>query len=122
MIARSQKRLHPASAVSFDPDHHLIRSGAAGQVLGEQPMQLADTCNPFREPAAGQPSTRLVLNLNIVMGLSPIVTNEQQPRLLARPILQSEHEGNRGTLMDQCSDGTTSHQPFDRLTTSRGTL
>jgi hypothetical protein len=40
--------------------------------------QPADPLQTLRQPGLGQPPTRLVLNLNVVVIFGPIVTDEQQ--------------------------------------------
>jgi hypothetical protein len=80
LIAGREQRLHPRAAVGLDPDHHLIRFGVDRQMLSQQRVQLPDPRDTLRQPATDQPAPGLVLDLHIVMGLSPVVPDEQQQR------------------------------------------
>jgi hypothetical protein len=59
-----------------------------------------------------------------MMGLGPVVPDEQQPRSSSTPTgtCSLSRRRSHSALMDQCSTGTTPHQPFDLLTTSPGTI
>jgi hypothetical protein len=77
----------------------------------------------LRQPAADQPSAALVLDLDAVMGLGPVVADEQHPqRSLALDLTPSSRAKDRVALVDRCSDqqpvGTPSHQS-SRLRGSR---
>jgi hypothetical protein len=61
----------------------------------------------------------LVDHRDIVMGFGPIVPNEDHPAPLL-DAFQPEPEKNLSDLMDQCSNGTTSHQPSALLTRRQG--
>jgi len=46
-------------------------------MLRDQLMQGRDPGQPFRQSAAGQHSSRIVFDLDVMVGLSPIVANKQ---------------------------------------------
>jgi hypothetical protein len=78
-------------------------------------VQRSDARHPLGQPSADQPAAELVLNLDVVMSLSPVVPDEQhQQRSLALDRSPSSRGKDRVALMDQCSDqllvGTPSHQ------------
>jgi len=45
-------------------------------MVRDQLMEPADPRQAFRQPAMRQPATRLIDDLNVVMGLSPVITHE----------------------------------------------
>lgn len=51
-------------------------------MLSNQRMQLAQPGHPLGQPAANQHPALIVLQLDVVMGLGPIVAQEQHPGLL----------------------------------------
>jgi len=85
----------------------------AGQVLGDERVQRRNPDQPLGQPlgqpATGQPPAGVVLDLDVVMGLGPVVAHEQQQRLplcrLARALEEVLQRANGSVL-----DGTTSHQ------------
>ena len=76
-IAGRQQRLHPRPTLGLNPDQHLIRLGCRIQMLRDQLMQGRDPGQPLRQPPAGQHPARLVFDLDVMVGLSPIVANKQ---------------------------------------------
>jgi hypothetical protein len=76
-IAGRQQRLHPRPTVGFDAHLHLIRFGRRVQMLRDQLVQGRDPCQPLWQPAPGQHPTRSVFDLDVMVGLSPIVANKQ---------------------------------------------
>ena len=76
-IAGRQQRLHPRPTVGLDPHQHLIRLSRRIQMLRDQLVQRRDPGQALRQPASGQHPARLVFDLDVVVGLSPIVANEQ---------------------------------------------
>jgi hypothetical protein len=46
-------------------------------MLGDQLMQHRDANQPLRQPPPHQHSAGLVFDLNVMLGLSPIVANKQ---------------------------------------------
>jgi hypothetical protein len=93
-------------------------------MLGQQRVQLGDPDDALRQLAADQPAARLVLDLHIVMGLGPVVPDEQQRRSSSsatrylQPAQEEETQRANGSVLG----GTTPHQLFDLLTTSSGTI
>ena len=77
-VAGRDQRLHPRTTIGLDPDQHLLRPGVRVEMISDQLMEPADPRQPFRQPAPRQPTTRLVDDLDVVMGLSPVVPHEQQ--------------------------------------------
>jgi hypothetical protein len=49
------------------------------QVLGEQLVQPDDPGDPLGELGLAQPSSRLALDLHVVVVLGPVVPDEQHP-------------------------------------------
>jgi hypothetical protein len=45
----------------------------------DQRVQPGDPLDPLTQPRLGQPTPSFVDELDVVMGLGPIVPNEQQP-------------------------------------------
>ena len=77
-VTGRDQRLHPRTPVGLNPHQHLLRPGVRVEMISDQLMEPADPRQPFRQPGPDQPATRLVDDLNVVMGLSPVVTHEQQ--------------------------------------------
>src|SRR6266496_3250653 len=74
----SSRRRHTRSLRDWSSD--VCSSDLVGrQVLGQQRVQTRDPGHTLRQPATGQPPTGLILHLDIVMGLGPVITNEQHP-------------------------------------------
>jgi hypothetical protein len=44
-------------------------------MIGDQLMEPANPSQPFRQSATRQPAARLVLDLDVVMGLGPVITH-----------------------------------------------
>jgi len=53
-------------------------------MIGHQPMQSADPGYPLRQATTRQHPTLVVLHLDVVMGLRPIVPDEQHRNGLLR--------------------------------------
>jgi len=68
-----------AELSGLDPDQHLLRLIGLTDLIGEQAVQGRHSDHPFSEPTAGQHPAVLVHDLDIMMGLSPVITNEQHP-------------------------------------------
>jgi len=76
---------YPRPAISLDPDDNLSCYLLGRQfrpvrrsMLSEQCVQPGDARQALRQAHPHQPATRLVLNFQIVVVLSPIVSDEQQ--------------------------------------------
>ena len=76
-IAGGQQRLHPRPPLGLDPDQHLVRLARRVQMLRDQLMQRGDPGQPLRQPPPRQHPAGIVLDLDVVMGLSPVVADEQ---------------------------------------------
>jgi hypothetical protein len=76
-VAGRDQRLHPRTAVSLDPHQHLVGLIGLTQMLRDQPVQHSDAGHPLRQPATGQQLGLPIFDLNVVVGLSPIVADEQ---------------------------------------------
>ena len=82
-------------------------------MLGDQLVQRGDPGQPLRQPTARQHPARFVLDLDVMMGLGPVVTDEQHRASRSRMINKARAaEKTCYDLMDQCSTGTTSHQHY----------
>jgi len=47
------------------------------EVLGDQGMQRSQPVDSLRQPTPGQPAAVLVDELDVVMGLGPVISDEQ---------------------------------------------
>src|SRR5215217_2014888 len=63
-------------------------------MLRHQLVQSGDPSQPLRQPPPGQHPPRLVFDLNVMVGLGPIVPNKQHRGPLA-PVFD-QHASNRG--------------------------
>jgi hypothetical protein len=54
-------------------------------VVGDQRMQRRHPLDALGQPPLGQPPPVLVEDLDVVMGLGPVISDEQHPLLLLRP-------------------------------------
>jgi hypothetical protein len=81
LVAGRQQRPHPRAPVGLDADYDLLRLGVLVLVLGEQLVQPGDPGDPLLKLGLGQPSSRLVLDLHVVVVLGPVVPDEQHPVL-----------------------------------------
>ena len=79
LVAGRQQRLHPRPPVGLDPDQHLIRLVVVAEMITDQAVQVGDPGHPFGESAAGKHLPVPVLQLDVVMGLSPVIPKEQHP-------------------------------------------
>ena len=79
-------------------------------MVRDQLVEPADPRQPFRQPAMRQPTTRLINDLNVVMGLSPVITHKKHSKPPPPTRTWLSQEKIRRELMDQGSNGTTSHQ------------
>lgn len=77
LIPGRAQRTHPRSALGLDADHHLIRARVLPETLRDQPVQLADPCRPFGQPAARQPPPGLIDDFHVVVIFGPVITDEQ---------------------------------------------
>lgn len=71
---------------------------------GDERVQPGDALQPLRQPGPGQPAATLVLQLDIVVILSPVVSDEQHPQQLP-PVSGRQDHSTRDPcdLMIKCS-------------------
>jgi hypothetical protein len=55
----------------------MVGVGVTVKMVTEQCVQPGHPSHPVGQPSLGQAASRLVLNLDVMVILSPIVTNEQ---------------------------------------------
>jgi hypothetical protein len=92
-------------------------------MVGDQRVQRRDPLHPFREAAPHQPPPLIVLQFDVVMGLRPVVAEEQHPVLLALELLPvASLEETSGDLMDQCSRHDIPPAITTSSPTGRGTI
>ena len=92
-------------------------------MLSDQLVQRRDPGQPLRQPPPGQHPAGLVFDLDVVMGLGPVITDEQHPRLLAHVDQQPRAtEKTCYDLMDQCSPARHPTSTTGLLTNRRGTI
>jgi hypothetical protein len=91
-------------------------------MLGNQLMQRRDPGQSLRQPLPDQHRAGIVFDLDVVMGLSPVIADEQQPSLLAHDQHRSSLEKTCYDLMDQCSPARHPTSTTGLLTTCRGTI
>jgi hypothetical protein len=91
-IARGEQRAHPRTAVSLDPNDHLIGRehpgldvhGLVVEMLGNQLMKPGHSDYALRQPGPNQPLPGGVKDLHIVVVLGPVITHEQRHHCLPR--------------------------------------
>ncbi len=93
LVPGRNQRLHPQAPVSLDRDHHLARVTVV-QVLADQLVQPGDPGDPLGQPPGGQLAALLVLDLHIVVILSPVIPDEQH--LSSPPELSSDGQQPTG--------------------------
>jgi len=91
LVAGCAQRCDPRASVGLDTDDHLTGNLLRWQVgplrwgvFGYQRVQPGDALQTLRQPGPGEPVTVLVLDLEIVVILSPVVSNEQHPETPSR--------------------------------------
>jgi hypothetical protein len=72
-------------------------------------MQRSHTGKSFSEPPNSKPSARLINELDIVMALGPIITNEQHPGPLSASTIRQQRGGDSSDLMARCSPTKLGH-------------
>ena len=85
-------------------------------------MQRRDTRQALRQPPPSQHLPGVVFDLDVVMGLSPVIADEQQPAssLVINTVRACEKACH--DLMDQCSPARHPTSTLSLLTTRRGTI
>ena len=76
-VAGSDQRLHPRPTVGLDPDDDLVGLGVLIEMVGDQGVQRGQPRHTLGQPPTGQPPAGLVEQLHVVMGLGPVVSQEQ---------------------------------------------
>jgi hypothetical protein len=129
-ITGREQRLYPRPPLGLDPDHDLDRLAVLAHVLAhvltDHRVQPGDPRDPLRKPGLAQPPTGPVLDLHIVVILSPVISDQQQ-----QPDLQTSTTGHArqpAEELPQPNDqvltpprtGTTSHQRSTLPTTGKG--
>jgi hypothetical protein len=79
-IPRGDQRTHPRATIGLDPHRHPRCVTVLLKVLGDQLMQPGDPGDPLLQPGLSQHSAYLVLELDVMVLLSPVVPHEQQTR------------------------------------------
>jgi len=82
-VASGPQRSHPRATVGLDPNDHLTRHLLGWQlrprcrgVLGHQRVQPGDALQALWQPSPREPTPVLILKLDVVMVLSPVVSDE----------------------------------------------
>jgi len=78
-VTGSDQRLDPRPAVGLDPDQHLLRLGTLLQVITDQGVQDGQTGHPLRKSTPDLNPALVIFDLDVVMGLGPVITDEQSP-------------------------------------------
>ncbi len=104
-VAGRDQRLDPWAAVGLDSDQHLVRLGALGQMVTDQAVQHRQPRYPLRKPAPHQQPALIILDLDVVMGLGPVIADEQHlltsPASERAPTSRSRRPGRpNGAVLD----------------------
>ena len=75
-IAGRDQRLHPRTPIGLNPDQYLRRPDSGSRWSATSSWNRLIPANPSGNRPCDQPATRLVDNLNVVMGLSPVISHE----------------------------------------------
>lgn len=116
----SPQRRHPRVAVGLDPDHHLARIQALTTVAGHEFVQPGNALHTFGQFRRGKLAAGLVLQLDTVVVLGSVITDQQQhtlPNYVPHTVVQPA-EGTARGLMDPVltprRTGTPPHQRSGR--------
>src|SRR4029434_1455823 len=88
-------------------------------MLSDQPVKQRDPGQTLRQPLPDQQPPGFVFDLNVVMGLSPIVADEQHPVSSLMITMNQATENTCYDLMDQCSPARHPTSTTGLLTTCR---
>src|SRR4051794_11928412 len=125
-VTRGDQRLHPRAPVGLDPDQHLLGLRTLLQMVPDQGVQYREPLDPLGEPAADQQPAVVVFDLDVVMGLSPVIADEQPLCSPSSPPCQSRPSEKTWAISwfsaRPETSGTSSHQPYDLLISRRGTI
>ena len=114
LVAGRHQRSDEQAPVGLDSDHHLLRFA---DMAADKVVEAGDALHSLRKAAAGEALSVLVLDMHVVMGLSPIHPYKDHLAPLARPaptpsprtpaatngsVLEARHPTSRhGNLTDQ---------------------
>jgi hypothetical protein len=81
-IPRRHQRRHPQTTIRLDPDPDFkLILAVTGSVLADQRMEPGQARRALTQPGPRQSPPGLIHQLDIVMILGPVITNEQNPHL-----------------------------------------
>src|SRR3954468_17670167 len=98
--------MHPGSSIGLDAHRDLVGTGVGIKMLTQERMQAGHPSHTLREPRLGQPVTRLILDLDVVVILGPVVPDEQHNGLRSLNITDGASAACGRTtsgLMNKCS-------------------
>ena len=81
LVAGGDQSLYPRAAVSLDPDHDLGRLQVRTAVPGDELVESGDARHTLGQTHGGQLPAAPVLNLDVVVVLGPVITDQQQQTL-----------------------------------------
>jgi hypothetical protein len=76
-VAGGDQRLHPRPAVGLDAHDDLVGLGVLLEMVGDQRVQRGQPLHTLGQPPSGQSPAGLVDELDVVMGLGPVVSQVQ---------------------------------------------
>ncbi len=82
-VTGGDQSLRPRPSIGLDPNQHPVGLLVLAEVASDQAVQLGQPIDSLHQPAPDQYPTLGVLDLNVVMGLSPIVPDEQHRHFLS---------------------------------------
>ena len=81
LVPRRDQGLHPRTSVGLDADHHVTGIVIIAESVCDQGVQGLDPGDALGQVPARQHLPVLVHDLDIVMGLGPVIPNEQHAHL-----------------------------------------
>jgi hypothetical protein len=85
-------------------------------------MEAGDALHPLRQAAPGETLAVLILDVHVVVGLSPVHPNKDHLAPLGSTGTNTEPEDPSSHLMDQCSRHDIPPAVTGTSPTSRGTI
>ena len=73
MPAYTENLTGPSAPVRFDSDDDRTRLVAVFKMVRDQRVQLRETPDSFRQPSTGQDTALPILQLDVMMRLSPVI-------------------------------------------------
>jgi hypothetical protein len=104
-VTGGDQRGDPGSAVGLDADPDLLGCQVVRGVLADQLVELGDPGDAFGQAGLGQPASGAVLDLDVVVVLGPVVTDEQHCCSLlpaADPVVcaaAGDHQRTNGSVL-----------------------